>query len=185
MNGNIKLTGVTPTYKLTNLATPTADSDAATKLYADTHSGGNLYVGNTSTFCTGGYYGNLGATGVCPVPPMGLTGMNQVCQQAFPTTPFVHACSWDDIFKSPGVAGSGWVVDGAYLGVQWNGSSNDNIQYPRNLDGTASQNQGGNSTINCAGWTSNSGSDYGPHTAGGKTLTMVTCSTAKHILCCR
>lgn len=38
--GNIKLSGVTPTYKLTNLLTPTADTDAATKAYVDAAGGG-------------------------------------------------------------------------------------------------------------------------------------------------
>mgnify|MGYP001567928358 FL=1 len=33
--GNIKLTGVSPTYKITNVAVPTASSDVATKGYVD------------------------------------------------------------------------------------------------------------------------------------------------------
>lgn len=35
VSGNIKLSGASPTYKITNLATPTASSDAATKDYVD------------------------------------------------------------------------------------------------------------------------------------------------------
>jgi hypothetical protein len=36
VSGNIKLSGASPTYKITNLATPTDSSDAATKGYVDT-----------------------------------------------------------------------------------------------------------------------------------------------------
>ena len=39
VNGNIKLSGSTPTYKLTNVAAPVSSSDAATKAYVDASSG--------------------------------------------------------------------------------------------------------------------------------------------------
>lgn len=39
VSGNIKLSGASPTYKITNLAEPTANSDAATKGYVDTAGG--------------------------------------------------------------------------------------------------------------------------------------------------
>ena len=39
VSGNLKLSGETPTYKITNLATPTATSDAATKGYVDAAGG--------------------------------------------------------------------------------------------------------------------------------------------------
>jgi hypothetical protein len=41
VSGNIKLSGASPTYKITNLAEPTADSDAATKGYVDALGGGD------------------------------------------------------------------------------------------------------------------------------------------------
>jgi hypothetical protein len=52
--GNIKLSGATPTYKLTNLLTPTADTDAATKAYVDaagaaSSSGLNVYKHDGTT----------------------------------------------------------------------------------------------------------------------------------------
>ena len=46
--GNIKLTGVSPTYKITNVAVPTASSDVATKGYVDAQAAG----GPASWTCT-------------------------------------------------------------------------------------------------------------------------------------
>ena len=40
VSGDIQLSGVSPTYKLTNLATPITGSDAATKDYVDAQAGG-------------------------------------------------------------------------------------------------------------------------------------------------
>lgn len=37
VNGNIKLSGASPTYKITNVLDPTASSDVATKAYVDAH----------------------------------------------------------------------------------------------------------------------------------------------------
>ncbi len=42
VSGNIKLSGATPTYKITNLAEPTTDSDAATKGYVESMCGEGL-----------------------------------------------------------------------------------------------------------------------------------------------
>jgi hypothetical protein len=42
VSGNIKLSGASPTYKITNVATPTASSDVATKGYVDAAAGSVL-----------------------------------------------------------------------------------------------------------------------------------------------
>jgi len=53
--GNIKLSGSTPTYKITNVAAPTATSDVATKGYVDAASVGYSYCrilsSSTNTSC--------------------------------------------------------------------------------------------------------------------------------------
>jgi hypothetical protein len=53
--GNIKLSGATPTYKVTNLIAPTASADAATKGYVDAASSGSPCPTNYANLCmTGG-----------------------------------------------------------------------------------------------------------------------------------
>ena len=42
--GNIKLSGSSPTYKITNVAAPTASADVATKGYVDAASGGGVLI---------------------------------------------------------------------------------------------------------------------------------------------
>ena len=59
--GNIKLSGATPTYKITNVASPTASSDVATKGYVDAAVGGgtlNVYKSDGTTLL-GKYAGIL------------------------------------------------------------------------------------------------------------------------------
>ncbi|MFA6136034.1 MAG: DUF1554 domain-containing protein [Candidatus Paceibacterota bacterium] len=73
VKGNIKLTGATPTYKLTNLAAPTADSDATTKAYVDAAvaSGSATTTLTKRVFVTSALYdGNLG----------GVSGAHAKCQ---------------------------------------------------------------------------------------------------------
>ena len=59
VSGNIKLSGDSPTYKITNLATPTEASDVATKGYVDSISGGGytdcLFGCTASYTCPEGY----------------------------------------------------------------------------------------------------------------------------------
>lgn len=65
VSGNIKLSGASPTYKITNLATPTASTDVATKGYVDAATQ-RSYITTTRAFhdwsgeCTS-YY-----SGFCP-----------------------------------------------------------------------------------------------------------------------
>jgi hypothetical protein len=52
--GNIKLSGATATYKITNVANPTTDQDVATKAYVDAAGGG--YIVTTKCSATASSY---------------------------------------------------------------------------------------------------------------------------------
>lgn len=60
VNGNIKLSGVTPSYRLTNVANPIDNYDATNKIYVDTRVGAagsnvaNAYLSNGSYYSEGG-----------------------------------------------------------------------------------------------------------------------------------
>ncbi len=64
VSGNIKLSGATATYKITNLATPTAVSDAANKAYVDAATAIKTWYRTAttangaaaSTLCAAGYH---------------------------------------------------------------------------------------------------------------------------------
>lgn len=71
VNGNIKLGGASPTYKITNLAAPVSSGDAATKAYVDA-AGSSLYsacyVINSATAgltCDAGYANVLSVVNNC------------------------------------------------------------------------------------------------------------------------
>jgi len=53
--GNIKLSGSTPTYKITNVVAPTNSSDVATKGYVDAASGGVCYTNFGQNTCATGF----------------------------------------------------------------------------------------------------------------------------------
>jgi hypothetical protein len=53
--GNIKLSGSSPTYKITNIAAPTDSADVATKGYVDAQSGGECYTNYGGTTCATGF----------------------------------------------------------------------------------------------------------------------------------
>jgi type II secretory pathway pseudopilin PulG len=84
--GNIKLSGSTPTYKLTNVATPTANSDVATKAYVDAATAdaatGDTLISNTSgwnythIYNSTSHNGNFG----------GLSGANTYCETTKPAS---------------------------------------------------------------------------------------------------
>lgn len=61
VNGNIKLSGATPSYRLTNVADPIGNNDAANKVYVDTKvsaagatAGADTYLENGSYYSEGG-----------------------------------------------------------------------------------------------------------------------------------
>jgi hypothetical protein len=54
VSGNVKLSGVTPTYKVTNVASPTSSSDVATKDYVDASSSGPACPTNYANLCSNG-----------------------------------------------------------------------------------------------------------------------------------
>jgi len=56
VDGNIRLGGALPSHKISNLATPIASSDAATKGYVDAASGGGgAYTAYGTTSCASGW----------------------------------------------------------------------------------------------------------------------------------
>jgi len=98
VNGNIKLTGTTPTFKVTNVASPIADSDVATRGYVDEQctggsgspcSFGLRFAGYTSL----AFHGNLG----------GYKGANQKCADDYPDwnneINTVHWCSVNELME--------------------------------------------------------------------------------------
>jgi len=66
VSGNIKLSGASPTYKITNLATPTASSDAATKGYVDSATQQVHYLTTTRGAYSGDGCGGSYPTPYCP-----------------------------------------------------------------------------------------------------------------------
>ena len=56
VTGNIKLSGASPTYKITNVATPTATSDAATKGSADAAGANYVTVSKSQKFTANGTF---------------------------------------------------------------------------------------------------------------------------------
>jgi len=72
VSGNIKLSGATPTYRITNVASPINDSDVATKGYVDAQAGSSIVnINSITTQCTvTGGSGYFTIYDVCPeVPP--------------------------------------------------------------------------------------------------------------------
>jgi hypothetical protein len=86
--GNIKLSGSTPTYVITNVATPTASSDVATKGYVDAKVGGGNGTCDGSLLHIKGtpnqYQGNFGGKAVG----------DAICNNAYPG---YHMCSAKEI----------------------------------------------------------------------------------------
>ena len=103
--GNIKLSGSSPTFKITNVGEPTDSSDVATKGYVDAQittatSRGVIWRGYTQ-----------------PVTPSGgPKGMNNRCNAQYPGS---HACTWDEIIKLGSNypwSETAWVIDGLAYG---------------------------------------------------------------------
>lgn len=66
VNGNIKLSGITPSYRLTNVADPIANNDAANKVYVDSKvsaAGGS--TGTSPYLSDGSYYSEGGDPYFC------------------------------------------------------------------------------------------------------------------------
>jgi hypothetical protein len=79
--GNIKLSGSTPTYKITNVISPTASSDVATKGYVDAATGGKVIEPMCGWITTG----QPPSIGSCTPAscPSGFTDAGESC---FPTS---------------------------------------------------------------------------------------------------
>jgi len=76
--GNIKLSGSSPTYRVTNVATPIASSDVATKGYVDAQAGGGTSFW-VSAACDGRYTWESPSWHLDPAPcPAGYTQVDYV-----------------------------------------------------------------------------------------------------------
>ncbi|MFH0912874.1 MAG: hypothetical protein V1884_01120 [Candidatus Omnitrophota bacterium] len=72
VTGDVRLTGVAATYKIKNVATPTADSDVATKAYVDAATGSDSFCYVVWSGVALG--GSCAAYGSCPGGYTKLTG---------------------------------------------------------------------------------------------------------------
>ena len=185
-NGTLDVSG----NRITNVATPTASSDAATKAYVDAAGGGGaMYWEITVTSNT--YNGNLG----------GYAGANQKCKNEFGSTSFMLNYS---IFANAYMGGIPLIINisqnpvssfpqGAWFGsaragavVATGNTSTYEYYYPvfpRQFWGyyTSSYSEVGS---DCRGWTSSSSSDYGNVITGdGGWRAGQTCNTARPIVC--
>jgi len=88
--------------KITNLATPTNDNDAATKKYVDDNAGGSIpFVGITKSPDPENYPNDGMFTGNMMHPingTMGYKGANDLCKQF--ATGSTHICTQDEILKT-------------------------------------------------------------------------------------
>ena len=162
VNGHIKLSGASPTFRILNVATPTADSDAATKAYVDASSGGGVtFEGYTSSTLNG-------ASG-----DDGFKGKNYYCDLVYSGS---HTCTYDELL----MLGSDypytyqiWIIDGSYstgsylIARDGGAFTSTNAQYP-----------------NCAGWTTGSSSFYGGSMETDGTMTLESCSHYYRMACC-
>jgi hypothetical protein len=181
--GNIKLSGSSPTYKITNVAAPTASSDVATMGYVDAATAGVKYWSIQAT--TTAYNGNLD----------GYPGYLAICQSAFGT----GAIPFSSLMLSNALRGS--VVIAINYDVSktywWEALS---VSNDPSVGGGATTSGGippaspkdwyfSNNTTstdsNCAGWTNNStsywGSTFSPGSSGGSALGS--CNSTYALLC--
>ena len=96
VNGDIKLSGETPTFTITNVASPISDSDVTTKEYVDnqcTGSGSCSYGLRFAGYTSLTFHGNLG----------GYKGAHQKCADAYPAwnnnINTVHWCSVNELME--------------------------------------------------------------------------------------
>ncbi len=94
VNGNIKLSGATPTYAITNVATPTGaspGSNVATKDYVDAAGGGGVcYTNYGENTCNAGAGFTAALTGYTTVYIGGLSGSNPVMSGGLACSSVAH-----------------------------------------------------------------------------------------------
>jgi len=89
--GNIKLTGATPTYKITNVAMPTANYDVANKAYVDAASGSSFCVTTRATSVSGSYgYSETSCSGAFSCP----AGYTAICGSPYTIAMVWASTSW-------------------------------------------------------------------------------------------
>jgi len=174
---NINVTGQVDTglsmgnFVISNLATPTASSDAATKGYVDTYGGKPQWAGYTGT-----YTGNLGS----------LAGAASKCNTAYSGS---HWCTYDEIQRlgtSYPYTSTVW-INGVYVGSSWKGTANEYFQFllSGQQNGCGSD-QYGSTEATCADWLVSSGTcDYGATMNTVGTLVYATCDNTYYLACCK
>ncbi len=163
VSGNIKLSGASPTYKITNVASPTADSDAATKGYVDAATIGITYKGTTAT----SYTGNLGGAG----------GANAKCQISYSGS---HMCRQSEMI-SAGVTSvsTGWVnCEAVDLSLN---SADNSILYCEMVTTNFGLFPGGP----CGGWLDTSVGQVGAIVGGPLNGWYSACTSALPVHCCK
>jgi len=204
VNGNIKLTGTTPTFKVTNVASPIADSDVATRGYVDD----KLAVLDNSNLSSNDYV-YAAENEPPPVPPEscayrlrykgyagsfngnlgGPQGAAQKCANAFPSlnTPenHIHWCSakeLNDLGLAYTYASEAWVRD-AVLGVADLPAMCGGFYTIYGGSGYATTSKDEDDAT-CWAWLSPSSGFVGPvmKTSGG--LGVAACNLSKALPCC-
>jgi hypothetical protein len=189
INGNVKLTGNTPSFKISNVASPIAGSDVATKSYVDAQSGGCSparlrFAGYTPV----SYNGNLG----------GPKGANDKCATAYAqynnAQNHVHWCSLEELMEfgnSYPYNSAVWVRD-AVLAIYAYGSQicPPEITYVTLYGGggagTATTTKDEDDST-CQAWRSSSASYLGPilnNAALNGKLGSSACNLTRPLACC-
>ncbi|MBI4812206.1 hypothetical protein HY798_02010 [Candidatus Falkowbacteria bacterium] len=173
VTGDIKLSGVSPTYKITNLISPTASTDAATKGYVDAAAGGGAtWMGYTAS----AYNGNMGGT----------KGINNYCNSNYSGS---HACTWDEIIRlgnSYPWSYEAWVVDGTRDVEFVNSGVGDGVAFGK--DGRVIRDGAGTdarTSTNCFGWSNSESGRNGPIVLTSGYMSAGDCFSTYRAPCCK
>jgi len=167
--GNIKLSGSSPTFKITNVGEPTDSSDVATKGYVDAQittatSRGVIWRGYTQ-----------------PVTPSGgPKGMNNRCNAQYPGS---HACTWDEIIKlgsSYPWSQAAWVIDGL-ANYFWEFQHGEVVVTKDGFLKACSNDM----CRNCLGWEIGDWFHFGPVAETSGRIGIGACAQPRAIPCCQ
>jgi len=139
VSGNIKLSGGSPTYKITNVAEPTASSDVATKGYVDAAGGGGTLTWKGYTGSTNGDVNYL-------------KGGNALCESSYTGS---HWASYREIMalgSSYPWTSDAWVWDGV-IGYVYNTDASLGVKnIGITADGYSEYGDSAFSDSTCSGW---------------------------------
>lgn len=169
VGGNIKLSGASPTYTITNVADPTANSDVATKSYVDAAGGGSLtWKGYTSS-----YTGALGY----------IKGANAKCESAYSGS---HWASYEEIMQLGANypwSSSAWIRDGIKnYGYYSDGSVGAKI-YAVTADGYSTLTESNEQSLTCDAWLHAYSGQSGPLLSSSGYIKFSTCDWSYPLAC--